>query len=102
MFVGDDGLDGHLSLAVPVPGVDGILQRQAESIAESDHRAEARAGHPSDLDLAQGLGRDAGMTRDHLGGVAAGSGRPDQRAEALPGSHLLGGSGGVHAPCRSA
>lgn len=81
-------LDSHPLVVCPTPGIDGILQGQAERIAESNYGAEARAGHSSDLNLAQCLWRDAGVTRDHLG-VATGSGCPHQRAEALPGFHLL-------------
>ena len=50
------GLDSHPLVVCPTPSIDGILQGQAERIAESNDRAEARAGHSSDLDLAQCLG----------------------------------------------
>src|ERR1700704_3624439 len=70
-------LDSHPLVVCPTPGIDGTLQGHAERIAESNHRAEARAGHSSDLNLAQCLGG------------ATGAGCPDQRAETLPGFHLL-------------
>src|ERR687897_687075 len=88
-------LDSHPLVVCPTPGIDGILQGHAERVAESNYRAEARAGHSSDLNLAQCLGRDAGVTRDHLG-VATGSGCPHQRAEASPGFHLLRAQGYTH------